>query len=106
MIINLHKNGGIMGMNYCPQFLNNDEELGKKTIQEVVRHIKYIKSLVGVDVIALGSDFDGIGNDIELYDASLMDGLIDALRYEGFTNEEIDKITYKNVLRVFDAILR
>ncbi len=106
MIIKLNENGGIMGMNYCPQFLNNDDEIGKKTVQEVVRHIKYIKELVGVDIIALGSDFDGISNDIELNNAGLLNDLLSALRAEGFTDEEIDKITYKNVLRVFNAVLR
>lgn len=106
MIIALHKNGGVMGMNYCAAFLNDNEDEGRKTIKCVIEHIKYIKALVGVDVIALGSDFDGIDPNIELKDASFMPKLIEALQAEGFTNEEIDKITYKNALRVFKEILK
>lgn len=60
MIVALSKNGGIMGMNYCAAFLDDNEEQGKNTIDCVIAHMKYIKNLVGVDVLALGSDFDGI----------------------------------------------
>ena len=100
MIIALNKNGGVMGMNYCAAFLSDDEEDGKNTIKWVVEHIKYIKNLVGVDVIALGSDFDGIDPNIELKDASMINSLIDKLIKEGFTIEEINKITHENMLRV------
>ena len=100
MIIALNKNGGVMGMNYCAAFLSDDEEDGINTIIWVVEHIKYIKNLVGVDVIALGSDFDGIDPNIELKDASMINSLIDKLIKEGFTIEEINKITHENMLRV------
>ena len=100
MIIALHKNGGVMGMNYCHDFLCDNEEDGRNTIKWVVKHIKYIKDLVGVDVIALGSDFDGIDPNIELIDASMLNDLISELIKEGLTLEEIDKITHKNMLRV------
>ena len=106
MIIALHKNGGVMGMNYCASFLNENEEIGKNTIDEVIRHMKYIKNLVGVDVIALGSDFDGIEPDIELRDASLMPNLIEKMRETGFNEEEIAKITHLNFLRVAKEVLK
>ncbi len=105
MIIALHKNGGVMGMNYCASFLDDDPEIGKSTIDCTIKHIKYIKKLVGVDVISLGSDFDGINPDIELKDASLLNELEDRLYEEGFKQDEIDKILYKNALRVFKDIL-
>lgn len=100
MIIALHKNGGVMGMNYCNEFLCDDAKEGRSTIKWVVKHIKYIKNLVGVDVIALGSDFDGIDPNIGLKDASMLNDLIKELINEGFNKEEIDKITHKNILRV------
>lgn len=67
-------------------------------------HINHIRDLIGIDYIGLGSDFDGIGNeDIELKDASMMGRLLDELRAQNYTQEEIDKITHLNVLRVFKA---
>lgn len=106
MIIALHKKGGVMGMNYCASFLNDDETIGKNTIDCLIEHIIYIKNLVGVDVIALGSDFDGINPDIELKDASYMVGFVERLVQEGFSKDEIDKICYLNALRVFKEVLK
>lgn len=100
MILLLAKNGGVMGMNFCAAFLDEDEEEGKKTIACVIRHMQYIKDLAGVDVIAIGTDFDGIDPNIELKDASMMPQLFAAMRQNGFTEEEIEKIAYKNFLRV------
>ncbi len=105
MIIELSKNGGVMGMNFCADFLDEDNETGKDTISCVLRHMEYIKKLVGVEVLALGSDFDGIDPDIKLKNASFLPQLFQAMRKHGFTEEEIEKIAYKNFLRVLKANL-
>lgn len=102
MLFKLKENGGVLGINYCHDFIKEDPSTA--TLQDFVKHIVYIKNLIGIDHIGLGSDFDGISNkDIELKDASMMSELIEELRKEGFSEEDIDKISYKNVLRVFKA---
>lgn len=102
MLFKLKENGGVVGINYCQGFIKSDKTLA--TIKDVVKHIVYIKDLIGVDYIGLGSDFDGISNEnIELKDASMMGELIAELKEQGFSEEDIDKICYKNVLRVFKA---
>ena len=78
------------------------EEKTLATVKDIVKHIDHIKNLIGIDYIGLGSDFDGISNsNIELKDASMMNLLLDELHKSGYTKEEIEKISYKNVLRVF-----
>ena len=100
MLLKLKDNGGVVGINYCHDFIKEDKTIA--TIDDIIKHIIYIKNLIGVDYIGLGSDFDGISNkDLELKDASMMPKLIDRLIEVGFTTDEIDKICYKNVLRVF-----
>lgn len=100
MLFKLKENGGVVGINYCQGFIKSEKTLA--TIKDVVKHIVYIKDLIGIDYIGLGSDFDGISNEnIELKDASMMGRLIDELRAQGFSEDDIDKICYKNVLRVF-----
>lgn len=49
--------GGFMGINYYPVFLN---ESGKAKICDIIRHIEYVLSLGGEDILGLGSDFDGV----------------------------------------------
>ena len=72
----------------------------------MVQHILYIKNLAGIDCIGLGSDFDGIGSKLEMKDASGYQMLYDALIEAGLSTDEIEKIFYKNVLRVYKEILK
>ncbi|MBR2647016.1 MAG: dipeptidase [Clostridia bacterium] len=101
MLSLLAKNGGVVGMNYAKGFLCEDEEKGKRTIEYVIKHVKHIKKLIGVEHIALGSDFDGISTDIELCNASKLPLLLQAFERAGFSDGEIEKIAYRNALRVF-----
>lgn len=77
----------------------------RSCIEDMVKHILYIKELVGIDYVGLGSDFDGIDQNLELADASMMPQLAAALQEAGFSENEIEKVFYKNVLRVYSQIL-
>lgn len=101
MLYKLADNGGVMGMNYAHHFLHDNAERGRQTISCVIEHMRYIRKKIGIEHIALGSDFDGIDTEIQLKDASMMTELVIALEKAGFTSDEIEKITYQNALRVF-----
>lgn len=103
MIKKLADKGGVMGLNYCSAFIENDNET-YTSIENMVKHVKHIANVGGIDCIGLGSDFDGIGNSLEIKDASGVPLLYDALKKE-FSENEIEKIFYKNVLRVYKDCL-
>lgn len=106
MILELAKRRGVMGLNFCGDFLAlHDEANGPSRIDDMVAQITYIRDLAGIDVIGLGTDFDGINSQLEIKDASYMPLLEEALKKAGFSNEEIEKIFYKNVLRVYKEVL-
>ncbi len=109
MIRGLAEKGGVMGMNYCPAFLR-DRELWSPdmsvSLDDVVRHIRYIINVGGIDCIGLGSDYDGTNISFEMNGAQDMGMLEHKLRQEKFTEDEIDKIFYKNVLRVYKEVLK
>lgn len=106
MLYKLRDNGGVVGINFCHDFITDDKDK-YATIDDVVNHIVYIKELIGVDYVALGSDFDGIENDdIQMKDATYMPMLLSRLKIRGFSSEEIDKISHLNVLRVLQANLK
>ena len=99
--------GGVTGINFCPAFLNEDgNSLHLSRVSDLVRHIKYIRNAAGIDVIGLGTDYDGISGTLELRGGQDMQKLADALSLAGFTTDEIEKIFYKNVLRVYSQVLR
>ena len=69
-------------------------------------NISDICNVVGIDCIGLGSDFDGISQNLEMKNASYLPQLEKALKDAGLTTEEIEKVFYKNVLRVYREVLK
>ncbi|MGN0145215.1 MAG: dipeptidase, partial [Clostridium sp.] len=100
MIKALSIKGGVMGLNFCSDFLN-DNHNSFASLEEIAAHAKHIKNVGGIDVLAIGSDFDGIGNEVEIADASQFDKLYYTLKNNGFNDDEIEKVFYGNVVRVF-----
>ena len=103
MIKLLAEKGGLMGINFCSDFLGHQNV---SSIEEMIFHIKHIKNVGGIDVLAIGSDFDGIENEVEIKDVSEFDKLYIALKNNNFKEVEIEKIFYKNVIRVFEETLK
>ena len=92
--------GGVVGINFCPDFLTEDKE--NAYAKDVVRHMVHFRDVAGIDILAWGSDFDGIGGNLDFKDYAGLPMIIDLLSKE-FTDDEIDKINHANFLRVFDA---
>ena len=97
MLKTLGNRGGVVGINFCASFLNDDATY--TDIDSVVRHMLHIKDKAGIDALGFGSDFDGIDSKLEFKDYSGMPMIIDALT-KHFTDDEIDKICSGNMLRV------
>lgn len=103
MIKILANKGGVTGLNYAKEFLS---EAPSCSIEDMVCHIKHIINIGGIDVIALGSDFDGMTPSFEIDDFSDVVKLIDALKKSGLAQSEIEKICYKNALRIIKEVIK
>lgn len=108
MIRMLAERGGCMGLNYCADFLTEPDVARENpgTIDAVVRHTKHITKVGGMEVLGLGSDFDGIDTNRELPGAQSMEKLWDALHRAGFTQTQLDGIFGRNVLRLYRETLK
>jgi membrane dipeptidase len=102
MLKALAEAGGVAGINFYSNFLVGKE---KGTIDQIVRHIKHIHKAAGIDAIAIGSDFDGFDDPNEISDCSKYDLLTGALSKAGFSEAEIEKISWKNAMRVIEETL-
>ena len=102
MIKALADKGGVMGINFCGDFLNPD---GSSRVEDMIRHIKHIRDVGGIGCIGLGTDYDGIDGELELYDASQMQRLAEGLEQAGFRTPEIEAVFHGNVLRVYKDVL-
>ena len=103
MIRGLAERGGVIGLNFCADFLENAREGAENpgTVAAVVRHARHIADTGGIGVLGLGSDFDGIDTHRELPGAQSMGRLWEALKAGGFTERQLDDIFWKNVMRVY-----
>jgi len=72
------------------------------SLDEVANHIDHVVSLVGIDHVGIGSDFDGVSNlPVGLSDVSMYPNLIYVLLKRGYTEEDIQKIWSGNFFRVW-----
>ncbi len=94
----IKKSGGCVGINFCPDFLN---ESGRADIDDIVKHIDHFMELGGEDNIGIGADFDGVD--------SLPDGIngaedtykvFDRLLKMGYTDNQVEKISHRNFERI------
>ena len=104
MIRVMAEKGGLVGLNYCAGFLDDQPspDLCRSTTALMAKHAAHFKQVGGIEIIGLGSDFDGIGGKLELSDCSKMPLLADALRKEGFTEDEVEAIFFRNAQRFFE----
>lgn len=97
----IRDSNGIVGLNYAVSFLRDDGAQDSNTpIETMVRHIEYLVDTIGIDRVALGSDFDGTIVPREIADASGNYKLLQALVDQGYTDEQVEKIAWKNWVRV------
>lgn len=95
--------GGLAGINFGVLFLRDDGVKDPNTsLDLLVRHVAYIAERIGIDHVALGSDFDGTTIPAELKDAAGLPRLVDALRKHGFNDAELKKIAHENWISVLE----
>jgi len=102
MIVLLARKGGVMGINFSGNFLGGS---AISKVEDMAAHIKHIYQVGGIDVLALGTDFDGIEYTLEIANMAEIHKLFEALSKNGFTANQIEKIAYKNALRVIQDCL-
>ena len=126
ILVRLKDNGGVIMLSFIPFFVSQEAadyiEAGDKTIKgcntseclealaanspkanvgHVVEHIEYVRDLVGIDHVGIGSDYYGSADmPIGLEDVSKFPNLFAALIKKGWPDEDLRKLAGKNILRV------
>lgn len=98
----LSENKGVMGITFVKDFLGK----GNVSIEDVYRHIDHVVSLVGIDYVGIGSDFDGTDELPEgLEDVTKIYLIKEYLSKKGYRDSDIEKIMGGNYLRLLNTIL-
>lgn len=93
MIKKLAEKGGIAGLNFCGDFLSPD---GRSTTDAMVRHIRHMMNVGGREVVGIGTDFDGVEDELQIKGCQHMEMLPQAMERAGFTIGEIEDVCYRN----------
>lgn len=97
----IKERNGLVGLNYAVTMLRPDARDDAKTpLSDMVRHIDYMVERMGIDCVALGSDFDGATVPADIADAAGNQNLVAALKAAGYSDVELAKICRENWLRV------
>lgn len=89
------KTGGAVGIGYW------DAAVCGTSPRDAAKAMKHVRDLVGIDYVALGSDYDGATT--VRFDTSQLVQVTQALMDEGFTEDEIRAVMGENALRVLRA---
>ena len=97
----IKKSRGVAGLNFHVGFLREDGGRDAATpLSRMVDHIRYMVDRMGVECVALGSDFDGATMPNEVKDAAALPNLMRALQDAGFRGGDLQKIAHGNWVRV------
>ena len=73
----------------------------RATVADVVSHIEHVRDVAGVDHVGLGGDFDGTpAVTVGLEDVSRYPTLLEALRERGWSDDDLARLTSRNISRV------
>ncbi len=93
----IKERGGIIGLNFCKDFIETD----KKGTDALVQQIEYFLSSECSDIIALGSDYDGCEMHNDFLGVEKLENIYNKLLDYGFSSEITNKIFYKNAQNFF-----
>ena len=97
----IKESNGVAGLNFHVGFLRDDGANDANTpISAMVDHVAYMADKMGVEHVALGSDYDGATMPAELKDAAGLPKLMQALADHGFSDDDLTKLAHGNWVRV------
>ena len=67
--------------------------------------LQHLTDIGGIEVLALGSDFDGISGQLEVASPLDFEKLYNELYRRGFTSSDIEKFSHGNAERILREVL-
>lgn len=99
----IKESDGMVGLNFAVAFLREDGRMTADTpIEIIMRHIDHMVTHLGEDGVGFGSDFDGAVVPKSIADVAGLTVLRKAMRDHGYSEELMEKLCYKNWLRVLE----
>lgn len=105
-LVKLADTGGVVGITFVPDFLARNKDVSRVSSEDVFRHLEHAVNLIGIDHVAIGSDFDGVRflpNDLK--DPCSIPNLVQRMFDAGWSDEDVAKVVGGNWRRVLNELL-
>lgn len=106
----ISQKNGVVGINICKSFVSENEN--NQTIEGLVKHLDHMVEVMGIDHVGFGFDFcDYLYDDNEtstlkgFESLDKVQNLINLLVKKGYSSEDIEKIKYKNFVKIIEEII-
>ena len=109
-ILCIGERGGIVGMNSYHNFVSQNES--DKNLEMLLNHLEYVAGKIGLDKVGFGLDFAEYytpeGEEVSglsgLHDVTELGNVEKALKKRGYSQNEIEMVTYKNFIDFFGRV--
>lgn len=109
--------GGLIGLNSFNEFVHVDRD--KQDVHHLLEHLDHMVDVAGIDHVGFGFDFfhylkgDTIDSFVEdtnigtkgLQTVAQVPAFIDMIKSRGYTDEDIEKLSYKNFRRIIGEVM-
>lgn len=92
------KSGGLVGLNFCPLFL---QENGEASFVSILRHAEHFLALGGERTLCIGSDFDGADMPNGIEGIQSMERLYETFLHHGYKESVVKAIFFENAYKFF-----
>ena len=104
------EHGGMVGMNSYHNFVSQNES--EKNLEMLLNHLEYVANKIGLDKVGFGLDFAEYytpeGEEVSglsgLHDVTELRNVEKALKKRGYSQNEIEMVTYKNFIDFFGRV--
>jgi membrane dipeptidase len=100
----IRESKGLVGLNFAVTMLRADgRDKSNTPVSDMIRHVDHLVERLGIDSVAIGSDFDGALIPQAIGSAAGLQNLVAGLRDAGYGEQELTKICRENWLRVLGS---
>lgn len=95
--------GGLIGLSFVPFFVDAQ----RPTLERWLDHLDHAVQVAGIESVAIGSDFDGMGEDHipGLEDVGCLPRLAEEILRRGYSSEDLRKIASENWIRLIRQVI-
>src|SRR5699024_1261942 len=106
MIKKIAESGGVIGLNFFGNFLNKDITQNQSTIKVMIEHLNNMRKIGGAVIQALGTELEGMSDELEIDRPDKMNLLFNALCHSGWDYGTIEKFGFQNTMRVIKYVMK